>query len=113
MKTLIKLFTYGSLQHNDVQENLFGRILIGTPETLIGYALKEIKIEEEFGIVHYPIIVETHQPEDTINGIVYDITTIELHQTDLYEGLHYKRVEVHLQSNQKAWAYSVTTKRHY
>ena len=113
MKNLIKLFTYGSLQQDDVQENLFGRILSGTPETLIGYALKEIKIEEEFGIVYYPIIVETHKAEDTINGIVYDITTIELHQADLYEGLHYKRVEVQLQSNQKAWAYSVTTKRHY
>jgi len=66
MKTMIKLFTYGTLQHDDVQENLFGRILQGTPETLVGYVLKEIQIEEEFGIVHYPIIVETHQPEDTI-----------------------------------------------
>jgi gamma-glutamylcyclotransferase (GGCT)/AIG2-like uncharacterized protein YtfP len=109
MKTMIKLFTYGTLQHDDIQENLFGRILEGTPETLIGYALKEIKIEEEFGIVHYPIIVETHKPEDTINGIVYEITDKELHQADLYEGSNYKRVEVHLHSNQKAWAYSVAT----
>jgi len=109
MKTMIKLFTYGTLQHDDIQENIFGRILQGIPETLIGYALREIQIEEEFGIVHYPIIVETHNPEDTINGIVYEITTKELHQADLYEGSHYKRVEVHLHSNQKAWAYSVAT----
>ena len=102
-----KLFTYGSLQQDDIQENLFGRTLQGTPETLIGYVLKEIEIEEEFGLVKYPIITETHQPEDTINGIVYTITTNELRQCDLYEGLHYKRVEVHLQSDQKAWAYSV------
>ena len=104
-----KLFAYGSLQNEDIQKDLFGRILDGTPETLIGYIVKEIQIEEEFGIVRYPIIVETHQPKDTINGIVYEITTKELHQADLYEGLHYKRVEVHLQSNQKAWAYSATT----
>ncbi|MBG6062595.1 gamma-glutamylcyclotransferase (GGCT)/AIG2-like uncharacterized protein YtfP [Flavobacterium sp. CG_9.1] len=101
-----KLFAYGSLQNEDIQTDLFGRILEGTPETLIGYIVKNIQIEEEFGLVYYPIITETHKPEDTINGMVYAITTKELHQSDLYEGLHYKRVEVQLQSNQKAWAYS-------
>ncbi len=101
-----KLFAYGSLQNEDIQTDLFGRILDGTPETLIGYIVKNIQIEEEFGLVYYPIITETHKPEDTINGMVYAITTKELHQSDLYEGLHYKRVEVQLQSEQKAWAYS-------
>ena len=101
-----KLFAYGSLQNEDIQKDLFGRILDGTPETLVGYVVKDIQIEEEFGIVHYPIITETIKPEDTINGMVYSISLQELRQTDLYEGLHYKRVEVHLQSNQKAWAYS-------
>jgi gamma-glutamylcyclotransferase (GGCT)/AIG2-like uncharacterized protein YtfP len=101
-----KLFAYGSLQNEDIQKDLFGRILEGTPETLIGYVVKQIQIEEEFGIVNYPIITQTENQEDTINGIVYDISTKELHQSDLYEGLHYKRVEVQLQSNQKAWAYS-------
>lgn len=104
-----KLFTYGTLQNDDIQETIFGRQLQGTPEILIGYVIKEIQIEEEFGIVHYPIIMETNSPEDTINGIVYEITSIDLRQADLYEGLHYKRVEVHLQSNEMAWAYSVAT----
>jgi gamma-glutamylcyclotransferase (GGCT)/AIG2-like uncharacterized protein YtfP len=101
-----KLFTYGSLQNEEVQEDLFGRLLIGTNETLIGYEIHEIQIEEEFGIVHYPIIVETKNPNDTIRGVVYDVTAEELRQTDLYEGKHYKRVEVQLQSKQTAWAYS-------
>jgi gamma-glutamylcyclotransferase (GGCT)/AIG2-like uncharacterized protein YtfP len=105
---MIKLFTYGTLQHTDVQEDLFGRRLVGHPETLVGYALQEIQIEEEFGLVEYDILVETGDPKDTINGIVYLVTQKELHQTDLYEGMHYKRVEVHLQSDQKAWAYSAT-----
>jgi gamma-glutamylcyclotransferase (GGCT)/AIG2-like uncharacterized protein YtfP len=104
---MIKLFTYGTLQHEDVQENLFGRILEGTPEKLIGYVLKKIEIEEEFGIVQYPVIVETKNTTDFIDGFVYEITEKELNQADLYEGVHYKRVEVYLQSNQKAWAYSV------
>ena len=46
-----------------------GVSLEGTPETLIGYVIKDIQIEEEFGIVHYPIITETNKPEDIINGI--------------------------------------------
>jgi gamma-glutamylcyclotransferase (GGCT)/AIG2-like uncharacterized protein YtfP len=104
-----KLFTYGTLQNDDIQETIFGRQLQGTPETLIGYVIKEIQIEEEFGIVHYPIIMETNNPEDTIKGIVYEINSNDLRQADLYEGLHYKRVEVHLQSNEIAWAYSVAT----
>ena len=101
-----KLFAYANLKEEELQKDLFGRILIGTPETLIGYIIKDIQIEEEFGLVHDPIISETPKPEDTITGIVYNISRQELHQVDLYEGLHYKRVEVHLQSNQKAWAYS-------
>lgn len=101
-----KLFAYGSLKQQDVQQDLFGRILKGTPETLIGYELNEIRIEEEFGLVHYPIITETHDSNSTIEGILYEVSMQELLQADRYEGLHYKRVEVLLQSNQKAWAYS-------
>jgi gamma-glutamylcyclotransferase (GGCT)/AIG2-like uncharacterized protein YtfP len=101
-----KLFAYGSLQNEDIQKDLFGRILEGTPETLIGYVVKQIQIEEEFGIVNYPIITQTENQENTINGMVYEISTKELHQSDLYEGVYYKRVEVQLQSKQKAWAYS-------
>jgi gamma-glutamylcyclotransferase (GGCT)/AIG2-like uncharacterized protein YtfP len=110
---MIKLFTYGSLQHDDVQENLFGRVLDGTPEKLIGYVLKRFQIEEEFGIVHYPVIVETKNEDDYIDGIVYEITEKELNQADLYEGINYKRVEVHLHSDQKAWAYSAANLTHY
>ncbi|WP_348823254.1 gamma-glutamylcyclotransferase family protein [Flavobacterium aestuarii] len=106
IESMQKLFAYGTLQDVDVQQDLFGRILEGTPETLVGYELNEIQIEEEFGIVHYPIIMETQDSNDTISGTLYIVTQSELRQADLYEGLHYKRVEVHLQSNQNAWAYS-------
>jgi gamma-glutamylcyclotransferase (GGCT)/AIG2-like uncharacterized protein YtfP len=102
-----KLFTYGTLQHQDIQEDIFGRILKGTPETLVGYIVNTIKIEEEFGMIEYPIIVETENPEDIIQGIVYEVTTNDLRQADSYEGKHYKRVEVALQSNEIAWAYSL------
>jgi hypothetical protein len=70
LESMQKLVTYGTLQNDDIQESLFGRILQGTPETLIGYKLNEIQIEEEFGLIQYPIIMETQQPEVTISGIV-------------------------------------------
>jgi gamma-glutamylcyclotransferase (GGCT)/AIG2-like uncharacterized protein YtfP len=110
---MIKLFAYGTLQHEDIQENLFGRVLKGTNEKLIGYALKRIQIEEEFGVVQYPVIVETNEDSDYIDGIVYEVSEADLKQADLYEGMHYKRVEVLLQSNQKAWAYSAANLTHF
>lgn len=102
-----KLFAYGTLQEEEIQQDLFGRILEGISETLVGYELNEIQIEEEFGLVQYPVIMETGNSNDTITGVLYDVTMKELHQADLYEGKHYKRIEVHLQSNQNVWAYSL------
>ncbi|CAM3858047.1 gamma-glutamylcyclotransferase [Flavobacterium branchiophilum NBRC 15030 = ATCC 35035] len=100
------LFAYGSLQSQEVQETIYGRILKGQPETLVGYAESEISIEEEFGIVKYPIIKPTNNPNDTIKGVLYTLSEAELKLTDNYEGIHYKRIEVQLQSEQTAWAYS-------
>ena len=108
-----KLFAYGTLKDKDIQETIFGRILTGTPDTLTGYAIQEITIEEEFGIVNYPVIVETKNNEDFIDGVIYEVSEIDLHQADLYEGMHYKRVEVHLHSKQKAWAYSAANLTHF
>ena len=104
-----QLFAYGTLKKKDVQETVFGKILNGTPETLVGYVINEIHIEEEFGVEKYPIITPTHNLEDRISGILYELTEQQLQQADTYEGLHYKRIQVQLQSNQIAWVYSATT----
>jgi gamma-glutamylcyclotransferase (GGCT)/AIG2-like uncharacterized protein YtfP len=101
-----QLFAYGTLKNKDIQETIFGRILKGTPETLVSYIIKEIQIEEEFGLQAYPIIVQTQNKDNTIEGILYQISKQELLQSDIYEGKYYKRIEVLLQSNQKAWVYS-------
>lgn len=101
-----KLFAYGTLKDKDIQETIFGRILTGIPDTLIGYAIQEITIEEEFGMAQYPIITATQNPEDSINGILYELTDKELQLADTYEGLHYKRIQVELHSNEIVWVYS-------
>lgn len=104
-----QLFAYGTLKDKDIQETIFGRILKGVPETLVGYVINEINIEEEFGVEQYPIITATHNQEDTISGILYELTEAQLQQADSYEGIHYKRIQVQLQSEQTAWVYSATT----
>lgn len=105
---MAKLFAYGSLKDPDIQQNIFGRILKGTPDTLIGYTLTHIEIEEEFGMVTYRIITPTENLTDIIVGLIYDITDEELQEADTYEGLHYKRLEVLLESNQIAWTFTAT-----
>ena len=100
------LFAYGSLREEEVQKTVFGRILKGVPEKLSGYAVKQIEIEEEFGIETYPIIVPSEDNEDAIHGIVYELTLEELQLSDTYEGNSYTRIEVPLQSKQMVWAYS-------
>jgi gamma-glutamylcyclotransferase (GGCT)/AIG2-like uncharacterized protein YtfP len=104
-----KLFAYGNLREEDIQETVFGRLLKGGPETLVGYVVKEIKIEEEYGIESYPIIEATQNREDTISGMVYEVSVIELQLADRYESNHYKRIEVQLQSKQAAWAFTAIT----
>lgn len=100
------LFAYGTLKDKDIQETIFGRVLTGTPDKLIGYIVKEIHIEEEFGITQYPIITATQNPEDSISGILYQLSERELQLADTYEGIHYKRIKVELHSNEIVWTYS-------
>ena len=100
------LFAYGTLKDKEIQERIFGRILKGTPDNLIGYVIKEIQIEEEFGIIQYPIITETKNSDEIINGICYQISKQEIELADIYEGLHYNRIEVQLESNEMAWTYT-------
>jgi gamma-glutamylcyclotransferase (GGCT)/AIG2-like uncharacterized protein YtfP len=105
---MANLFAYGTLKDTDVQQDLFGRLLKGTPERLIGYTITKIEIEEEFGMETYPIITSTEDPKDIISGWLYEVTEEEIALADTYEGLHYKRAEVTVESNEKAWAYIVT-----
>ena len=43
---------------------------------------------------------------DRIDGILYELSEKEIQLADTYEGLHYKRIEVELHSNEIVWVYS-------
>lgn len=97
-KTL--LFSYGSLQQQEVQLSLYKRVLTGNEDQLLGF-----KLTEELLYDQYPIIIETKDNTDVISGIVFEITFEELKFTDDYEGEQYRRIKVKLESGREAWCY--------
>ncbi|GGA43659.1 gamma-glutamylcyclotransferase family protein [Dyella nitratireducens] len=105
-----KLFSYGTLQQENVQLATFGRRLAGHRDQLIGFVQTDIKIEDPdvikaSGKTHHPMLVSTNRPDDCVNGTVFDITETELAQADEYEVDDYKRIAVTLVSGLQAWVY--------
>ncbi|OOV88038.1 gamma-glutamylcyclotransferase family protein [Oceanospirillum linum] len=105
-----RLFSYGTLQLDQVQQETFGRLLSGEKDTLIGYALSEVRISDEAvvatsGKALHPILKYTGNPEDQVEGTVFEITVEELAQADDYEVAEYVRVATIFHSGNTAWAY--------
>jgi gamma-glutamylcyclotransferase (GGCT)/AIG2-like uncharacterized protein YtfP len=106
----VLLFSYGTLQQEDVQLASFGRLLEGTNDAIPGYKQSFIEITDpevirKSGSKFHPIIVPTGNPENEVKGKVYKITESELIAADAYEVSDYKRVGVRLRSGKKAWVY--------
>lgn len=104
------LFSYGTLQDEKVQLKNYGRILTGQTDKLLGYKLTLVEITakeviELSGASYHPIIQYTGSHSDKVNGTVFEISQIELKQTDNYEADNYKRVQVLLKSGKSAWVY--------
>jgi len=103
------LFSYGTLQKEKVQIELFGRILQGSGDTLIGYKVSTIEIKDESfllkGEQKYQLTAVISKDNDNIKGIVFEITEEELRLADKYEPVNYKRVKVVLESGKEAWIY--------
>jgi len=105
------LFSYGTLQDEAVQLATFGRRLEGNADTLEGYALTSIPIEDQAvvtatGDTHYWNIQFTGIGSDLIEGKVFRVSAAEIDQADEYEApAHYERVRVQLRSGMSAWVY--------
>jgi gamma-glutamylcyclotransferase (GGCT)/AIG2-like uncharacterized protein YtfP len=114
-KTMQNLFSYGTLQHPEVQKDLFRRILQGSPDRLRGYRTETIEIlDESFHSKSeqesYLIAVPSDDESDTIEGTVFEISNDELFIADRYESDDYKRIMVQLDSGKKAWVYVASKK---
>lgn len=104
------LFSYGTLQLEKVQLESFGRILKGEKDSLSNYKLSSLEIKDKNVLEQsrqpvHPIAMITHNPEDKIEGVVFEISTDELLRADAYEVEEYKRIAVKLDSGKKAWVY--------
>jgi gamma-glutamylcyclotransferase (GGCT)/AIG2-like uncharacterized protein YtfP len=105
-----KLFSYGTLQLENVQLATFGRRLAGQRDELAGFAQTEVAISDPAvvaasGKTHHPILSFTGRLADRVSGTVFEVTDAELAQADAYEVDDYRRVVVTLASGAKAWVY--------
>ena len=104
------LFSYGTLQQDDVQRSTFGRLLSGHPDILPGYSQDLVAIDDPevvatSGKTHHPILRHSGLEADRVAGTVFEISADELAQADRYEVAAYRRVAVTLASGLAAWVY--------
>ena len=104
------LFSYGTLQLEQVQLATYGRILSGNKDTLQQYRLENLEITDETVLKKsnqkfHPIAVRTNNLNDSISGVIFEITEQELIDTDTYEVSDYQRVLEVFKSGKKAWVY--------
>jgi AIG2-like family. len=89
---------------------MFGRRLQGQSDTLVGYRLTTLRIEDqEFvtksGSADHRNLQFTGSASDYVEGTAFEVTRRELEQADAYEPDGYERVSVRLKSGQDAWVY--------
>lgn len=106
----ILLFSYGTLQQENVQLATFGRRLEGRPDALPGYATRPVRITDPnviatSGADVHRIASPTGDPADRIPGQVYTISADELEAADRYEVGDYRRILVRLESGVEAFLY--------
>ncbi len=104
------LFSYGTLQQEEVQRATFGRPLTGRPDALAGFEQALVRIEDArvvatSGKTHHPIVRASADPASRVAGTVFEVTDEELLRADAYEVAAYQRTQVQLASGARAFVY--------
>lgn len=104
------VFSYGTLQLDEVQQANYGRLLDGVADELPGYRTEYLAITNPeviavSGIAEHPVARHTGNPNDRVAGTRYALTPEELAATDAYESADYHRMLVELASGVSAWLY--------
>src|SRR5258705_9747793 len=104
------VFSYGTLQQEDVQLSTFGRLLKGQRDELPGFEPSLVKIEDPqvvaTGKTHHANVTFNGRNDSRVSGTVFEITDPELAAADQFEQLAaYKRIAVMLASGKHAWGY--------
>ncbi len=103
------LFSYGTLQQEGVQLAQFGRRLEGHMDALLGWRQEMVEITDpdvlaKSGKAYHPIVIPGRK-DDSVPGMVFEITAQELAAADRYEVDDYRRITAPLQSGVTAWVY--------
>jgi hypothetical protein len=104
------LFSYGTLQKEQVQLETFGRILRGEKDILIGYQLKMLEIKDpevlrKSNQKYHPILEFSGNSVDEVEGVLFNLSNEEILQADEYEVDDYKRIETVFKSGKKGFIY--------
>jgi gamma-glutamylcyclotransferase (GGCT)/AIG2-like uncharacterized protein YtfP len=105
------LFSYGTLQQENVQRATFGRLLRGRADELIGFESAQVRIDDPAqaaaaGRTHHANVVVSGRAGSRVAGTVFEVTDAELAAADEYERpASYQRVAVTLASGTAAWVY--------
>jgi hypothetical protein len=105
------LFSYGTLQQEEVQLSTFGRKLEGQKDLLIGYEPGLVRIVDpdvakRLQKTHHDTVNNTGDDWSSVQGTVFEVTDAELAKADTFEAtFNYKRVLVPLASGNEAWVY--------
>jgi gamma-glutamylcyclotransferase (GGCT)/AIG2-like uncharacterized protein YtfP len=105
------LFSYGTLQHEDVQVKTFGRRLNGSRDELVGFEQQTVIIDDPkivamYGRAHHANVVSNERKDSRVTGTVFEVTEAELAAADEYERpTAYVRIIAPLASGQQTWVY--------
>jgi hypothetical protein len=105
------LFSYGTLQQEDVQLSTFGRRLAGQRDELPKFEPSFVTIDDPHvvattGKTHHANAAFNGNGDSRVSGIVFEITDAELASVDEYEvAFLYTRVAAMLASGRQAWVY--------
>jgi gamma-glutamylcyclotransferase (GGCT)/AIG2-like uncharacterized protein YtfP len=105
------LFSYGTLQQDDVQLSTFRRRLDGQRDELLGCESALVRIEDPqvaaaLGKTHHANVRFNGHAHSRVRGTVFEISDAELVSVDEYEAaFSYTRVQARLASGRQAWVY--------
>lgn len=104
------LFSYGTLQEEAVQLSVFGRRLEGHRDVLPGYELKLVEVKDfdfvrESGKAMHKMLQFNGGHASRIEGMVYEVSEVELRVADDYEPEPWQRILTDLESGSQAWVY--------
>lgn len=104
------LFSYGTLQKEQVQLETFGRILRGEKDILVEYQLKMLEIKDpevlrKSNQKYHPILEFSGNSADEVEGVLFDLSNEEILHADKYEVDDYKRIETVFKSGKIGFIY--------